>query len=35
MRRRKSWLRIFLVARINLFRSGPLKSFLSLIWKLK
>ena len=24
MRRRKSWLRIFLVARITLFRSGPL-----------
>nr|DAS32279.1 MAG TPA: hypothetical protein [Caudoviricetes sp.] len=35
MRRRKSWFRIFLVARITLFRSGPLKSFLSLICKLK
>nr|DAK83764.1 MAG TPA: hypothetical protein [Bacteriophage sp.] len=35
MRRRSPWLRIFLVARITLFRSGPLKSFLSLIWKLK
>nr|DAM95648.1 MAG TPA: hypothetical protein [Caudoviricetes sp.] len=35
MRRRKSWFRIFLVARITLFRSGPLKTFLSLVWRLK